>query len=56
MGVLGWSPSEFWRATPSDLYRAIEGWQEANGGCEESSVDPLTPDELAELMEQFPDG
>ena len=32
MGVLGWPPSEFWQATPYELYAAIEGWQEANGG------------------------
>lgn len=30
MGVLGWSPSEFWAATPNDLYAAQDGWREAN--------------------------
>ena len=57
MGVLGWSPSEFWEATPSDLYLAMEGWQMANGGGEENAPpEALTMDELHALMEKFPDG
>ena len=38
MGVLRWAPSEFWRATPVELNRAMEGWQEAHG------IDPEHPD------------
>ena len=57
MGVLRWSPSEFWRATPWDLYLAVEGWQESQGVTESPDVEAaITPDELRDLMEQFPDG
>lgn len=31
MGVLGWSPETFWRATPFDICAAIDGWREAHG-------------------------
>ena len=56
MGVLGWSPTEFWDATPIELYRAIEGWQEAHGiDPDETPEGPLTMDELYDLMERFPD-
>ncbi len=31
MGVLGWTPTEFWKATPHDLLAALDGWLEARG-------------------------
>jgi uncharacterized phage protein (TIGR02216 family) len=31
MGVLGWPPECFWRATPHDLLTALAGWREARG-------------------------
>jgi len=33
--VLGWQPSEFWKANPVTLSNAIQGYQEANGVTEE---------------------
>ena len=54
LGVLGWSPKEFWGATITELYSGIEGWQECNG-IEQAPKAP-TIDELRNLMERFPDG
>lgn len=34
MGVLGWSPDEFWAASMPELTNALAGWREANGGGE----------------------
>ena len=31
MGILGWTPSEFWSATPHDLMAALDGWKERHG-------------------------
>lgn len=31
MGILGWSPDAFWRATPGDLAMALDGWREKHG-------------------------
>jgi uncharacterized phage protein (TIGR02216 family) len=54
MGVLGWPPSEFWQATPYELYAAIEGWQEANGGGGEDKY----PDResIEDLVVEYGDG
>ena len=63
LGVLRWSPSEFWAATPTELYRGIEGWQECHG-VGPYATSPERPggwmqaDEvkrLRELEEMFPD-
>lgn len=52
MGVLGWSPTEFWRATPWDLYFAIDGWQESQGIEQDPDTGGiLTAAEVAELQE-----
>lgn len=56
LGVLGWSPSEFWRATPVELYRGLEGWQESNGvDPADATPESMTLDELHNLMDRFPD-
>jgi len=54
MGVLGWPPSEFWQATPYELYAAVEGWQEANGGSGEDKY----PDResIEDLVVEYGDG
>lgn len=31
MGLLNWTPSEFWAATMFDLSAAIDGWRIAQG-------------------------
>jgi len=48
--VLGWSPDQFWRATPAEL-AAILDFMSGRGG-------PPPPDAtlIARLMEAFPDG
>ena len=47
--LLGWRPDEFWRATPAELSAVIE----AMAGPAEA---PASRDDLARLMERFPDG
>jgi len=59
-GVLRWPPGEFWEATPIELYRGIEGWQECHGvgPYSASSSKWLKEDEVERLHmleEQFPD-
>lgn len=49
-GLLGWSPEEFWRATPQDLRLAVEG---RLGRSETAGFGQA---ELAALMARFPDG
>ena len=49
MGLLGWTPEAFWRATPQDLRLALEGrlGRTATPGFGQA--------ELAQLMARFPD-
>jgi hypothetical protein len=52
--LLGWRPAEFWQATPAELAAILEAvGLEAMGGGE---ADACAADELARLMEMFPDG
>ncbi len=46
--LLGWRPSEFWAATPSELAMALGGGR--------SEAEALGSAELARLREAFPDG
>lgn len=48
MGVLQWSPSEFWKASPYDLLAAVQGWREAHGG---EVKDKQSEDDLEEIRE-----
>jgi uncharacterized phage protein (TIGR02216 family) len=50
LGVLRWSPRDFWRATPRELCAALEG---VRGG---RSPEPARRGDLARLMAAFPDG
>jgi hypothetical protein len=47
MGVLGWPPECFWRATPHDLLAALAGWREAHGLGQSATV--LSDDDVATL-------
>ncbi|WP_443026186.1 phage tail assembly chaperone [Sphingomonas sp. CCH18-H6] len=47
--VFGWSPDQFWRATPAELAALVQ----AVGGEASEGVDRAT---VARLMEAFPDG
>lgn len=56
-GALGWSPREFWRSTPIELHRAIDGWLESQGvDPDVEAPEPISMQELEDLMERFPDG
>ena len=50
LGVLRWSPKDFWRATPREL---IAAWDGLNGG---RPMEPAIGRDLARLMKAFPDG
>ena len=61
MGVIGWTPDTFWRATPIELRSALRGWQRSQGvnpddgkqvghGMSEREVT-----ELQEFMDTMPD-
>jgi uncharacterized phage protein (TIGR02216 family) len=44
--LLGWRPDEFWRATPAELAAVLQ----------DAGIEQMACDELARLMEQYPDG
>jgi uncharacterized phage protein (TIGR02216 family) len=48
--ALGWSPDQFWRATPAELAAVLEALA---GPAEAAPLDRRT---LTMLMEAFPDG
>lgn len=50
LGVLGLAPAAFWQTTPKELDAMLKG---RFGRV--SAQDALTKDELARLMQQFPD-
>lgn len=58
MGVLEWSPKQFWKATPRDLSAALDGWNEknGNGGSDHSkrSLPKAEIDELRQLIAEEP--
>lgn len=57
LGVLGFSPEVFWKMTMNEFLLACEGRIEANGGGDNKALtDPLSMQELEELMIRFPDG
>lgn len=53
MGVLSWTPDEFWRSTPYELTAALDGWSDAHGAG--PSVEPMTSEEFHRLCEEYPD-
>lgn len=48
--LLGWSPDQFWHATPAELGAVL------NALAGDAAPPPPTRDEIAQLMEAFPDG
>ena len=46
------SPNNFWQSSPQEIYMAIDGFLEFNGGKKE---EPMTKDRLNEMMELYPD-
>jgi uncharacterized phage protein (TIGR02216 family) len=49
LGILRWSPQDFWRATPRELMAAGQRW---HGG---RRVEPALSGDLRRLMKVFPD-
>ncbi|WP_174539147.1 phage tail assembly chaperone [Sphingomonas pituitosa] len=47
--AFGWSPERFWRATPAELAALVTAAAPETG-------EPPTPQLIARLQEQFPDG
>ncbi len=52
LGLLGWPPETFWRATPGELVAAYEGFLSAHGLKARA---PLTREEFEALKRRFPD-
>jgi len=50
--MLNLSPSDFWEMSPTEIYMAVDAFVEFNGGNQE---EPMTRDELDNLMELYPD-
>lgn len=50
MGIIGWSPSEFWKATLADMMAAIEGVAIKNG-----AKPRISPEIDAELRRRLED-
>jgi uncharacterized phage protein (TIGR02216 family) len=48
LGVLRWSPEEFWRATPRELAAAV-------AGLRGTPAEAPSAGDLAALMQAFPD-
>jgi len=53
IGMIGMRPKDFWNASPQEIYSAIAGFSEFNGGNQKPKH--LTRKELNELMELYPD-
>jgi uncharacterized phage protein (TIGR02216 family) len=52
LGVVGWSPYAFWRATPRELWLAFDGYQQRLGV---KRLAPVSRVRLAKLMREYPD-
>lgn len=53
IGILGWAPAEFWRATPADLFAGVRGWREAHnpgGGRRPGELAP-SAEEVQAMLE-----
>jgi len=45
-------PDSFWNMSPREVYRALAGFMEYSGN---NKAEPMTENELKELMELHPD-
>jgi len=52
--VLGWTPEQFWNATPAELGSIFSAF--ADNGSGHSGQTPLGTQQLEKLKETFPDG
>lgn len=55
LGVLGWSPKQFWSSTVIELDEAIKGWKVSNGAKDEEKTESghtiLSAQEVESLTE-----
>jgi len=49
LGVLGWSPETFWRASLVEYFAAIRGWNDHQHG-KSGKPKPMTRDEFDDLV------
>jgi uncharacterized phage protein (TIGR02216 family) len=52
LGTMAMRPKDFWDLSPSEMYAAIRGFKEFHTT---ESEQPMTKNELEELMELYPD-
>lgn len=52
IGMIGMRPKDFWDSSIQEIFSAMDGFMEFNGGKQET---PLGRDELNDLMELYPD-
>lgn len=52
LGVIGWPPAVFWRATPRELLMAFDGYMEHRGRKRRT---PVSRVRLREMMQACPD-
>jgi uncharacterized phage protein (TIGR02216 family) len=53
-GILGWTPEQFWNATPAELAVIFSVFSEIAPGHQNQA--PLGTQQLEKLKETFPDG
>ena len=52
-GAMGWTPAEFWAATPSELWTFLAGWRRANG-LERFRLDPVSAHDMHAVASTAP--
>ena len=55
LGVLGWQPSEFWRASVVELSAAMAGYLEKNGLRQKRQASKQLVEDLKEMLDTIPD-
>jgi uncharacterized phage protein (TIGR02216 family) len=53
-GILGWTPDQFWRATPAELAPIFAAFTGSSAAVQ--AAVPLDTEQLEQLKETFPDG
>tara|TARA_R110000868_G_C10455831_1_gene726876 strand:+ start:174 stop:368 length:195 start_codon:yes stop_codon:yes gene_type:complete len=51
LGVLQWTPSEFWSATTHELTAALNGYVEKEGGGKSTKLTAEDVDDLQDLLD-----
>jgi uncharacterized phage protein (TIGR02216 family) len=52
LGMMVMRPVDFWNMSPREMWSAIKGFQQFNGGNKDK---PMSKTELEDLMELYPD-